>query len=62
MLCLAMTYVLIVLCLFSTIQIAMFGDGNNHLDVVFALIWIMIYSAFPCLIIFMGHFVKNEVN
>lgn len=60
MLCLAMTFVLIVLCLFSTIQITMFGDGHNHLDVAFALIWIMIYSAFPCLIIFMGHFVKDE--
>lgn len=60
MLCLAMTFVLIVLCSFSTIQIAIFGDGHNHLDIAFAIIWIMIYSAFPCLIILMGHFVKDE--
>ena len=60
MLCLAMTFVLIVLCLYSTIQIIMFRDGNNHWDIAFGLIWIVIYSAFPCLIIFMGHFTKHE--
>lgn len=60
MLCLAMTFVLIVFCLFSTLQIIMLSEGHNHLEVFFAIIWIMIYSAFPSLIIFTGHFAKEE--